>query len=259
MKRREFMAASCLAGLAPLGGMAMAQDARAKKKEFYELRLYELQSAAKQEAFVEFLGKAVIPAANRLGIGPVGVFKMMEDDSPNLYVLLPHQSLESATTTNHRLGGDAEFLEAGASVIDAPKSDPAYRRCDSSLLVAFDEIPKLEIPTKKASRVLELRIYESHSTERAIKKVAMFNEGGEIDLFRRVGLPSVFFGEALIGSDLPNLTYLLAFDDMEAKKTSWAKFFAHPAWTKLKNDPQYKDTVSKVTSIMLLPAACSQI
>ena len=260
MKRREFMAASCLAGLAPLGGMALAQDAGgAKKKEYYELRLYELESAAKQKAFVEFLGKAAIPAMNRLEIGPVGAFTMMEDDSPNLYVLLPHKSVESAATANRRLMADAEFLKAGAAVLDAPKPDPAYLRVESSLLVAFDGFPKLEVPSKKASRVFQLRIYESRNAERAIKKVAMFNEGGEIEIFRRTGLPPVFFGEALLGTRLPNLTYMLGFDDLEAKEAGWAKFLADPAWTKLKNDPQYKDTVSNVTNIMLRPAACSQI
>ncbi|NQU25328.1 MAG: NIPSNAP family protein [Candidatus Nealsonbacteria bacterium] len=260
MKRRDFMAASCLAGLAPLGSVAMAQNADTKK-QYYELRLYELASPAKQEAFIEFLGKAAIPAMNRLGIEPVGVFKIIESDtpSPNLYVLMPHKSLESAATANRRMMADDAFIKAGAAVLDAPKSDPGYKRIVSSLMVAFDGIPQLEIPSKKASRVFQLRTYESHNATKAVKKVAMFNEGGEIDIFRRTGLPPVFFGETLIGPQMPNLTYMLGFDDMAAKEAGWAKFLADPAWTKLKTDPQYKDTVSGITNIMLSPAACSQI
>ena len=260
MRRRQFMAASALASLAPLGGIAMAKDPNdSPKKECYELRLYKLASAEKQKAMVDFLGKAAIPALNRIGIKPVGVFKIIEGDSPDLYVLLPHCCLASVATATARLMADQQYLEAGAAVLDAPKSDPAYQRIESSLMVAFDEIPKLEIPSKKQSRVFQLRIYESHNAERALKKIAMFNSGGEIALFRRTGMPPVFFGETLIGTKVPNLTYMLGFDDLDAKEAGWKKFLAHPDWTKLKTDPQYKDTVSNITNIMLRPAACSQV
>ena len=58
------------------------------------------------------------------------------------------------------------------------------------------------------SRILELRIYESHSTKAGQKKIEMFNEGGEIAIFRKTGLRPVFFGETLIGPLMPNLTYM---------------------------------------------------
>jgi hypothetical protein len=51
----------------------------------------------------------------------------------------------------------------------------------------------------------------------------MFNEGGEIAIFRRTGLAPVFFGEALVGSKIPNLTYMLGFDDMEALEKGWPR------------------------------------
>jgi hypothetical protein len=46
---------------------------------------------------------------------------------------------------------------------------------------------------------------------------------------------------------------------METHKRNWAAFGAHPAWVRLKNDPQYADTVSKITSRFLVPAGYSQI
>jgi len=259
MKRREFMAASCLAGLAPLGVAAAAEGGKRKQKEFYELRLVHLQSAAKQKALNEFLGKVAIPALNRIGIGPVGVFQFLEEETPNEYVLLPHPSLESVATMTARLAADAQFTTDGAAFLEAPKSDPAYLRMESSLMLAFDEIPKLEVPTKEKSRVLQLRTYESHSFERAQKKIDMFNGGGEIAVFRDTGMPPVFFGQTLIGAKMPNLTYMLSFDDMEAKEKGWKTFLADPRWDKLKKDPIYKDTVSAITNIMLRPADCSQI
>ena len=53
----------------------------------------------------------------------------------------------------------------------------------------------------------------------------MFDEG-EIAIFRKVGMIPVFFGEALAGGNLPQLTYLLAYDDMAARDKSWAALVA---------------------------------
>jgi len=69
----------------------------------------------------------------------------------------------------------------------------------------------------------------------------------------------VFFGQSLVGTRLPNLTYMLGFDDMDSKEKSWDRFRNDPGWKKLKAEPYYKDTVSKVTNILLRPALCSQI
>ena len=260
MKRREFLAASCFSGLLPWAAGAEAADTPAgQQKELYELRLYQIESEPKQNLVSDFLREAAVPAWQRIGIGPVGVFSLQEPEGLGLYVLLPHKSLASVLSANRRLMSDAEFLKAGAAFLDVPMKDPAFKRIESTLLLAFDNMPKLQVPSTKPSRVLQLRIYESHSPKMARKKIEMFNEGGEIEIFRRVGMTAVFFGESLIAPNLPNLTYMLGFDDAEAQKTAWDKFKADPAWLKLKNDPQYKDTVSKVTNILLRPAPCSQI
>jgi hypothetical protein len=261
MKRREFVAASCLAGLAPLGSVAAAQAGDRPAKEFYELRYYYMEAGAKQKQMDDFLRDAAIPALNRIGIAPVGVFRHMgkQAESPNLYILMPHNSIESVATLTARLGADGEFLQAGAAVLDATLADPAYKRMESSLMVAFDEIPKLELPTKAASRVFQFRIYEAHSVKKGQKKIDMFNSGGELAIFRRTGMNPVFFGESLIGAKMPNLTYMLGFDNMQAGEQAWARFLKDPAWIELKADPQYKDTVSNITNLFLRPAPYSQI
>ena len=265
MKRREFVAATCLAGLAPLTNIARAQSAvgtlaagTRSAKQYLELRLYKLDSVAKQKALIDFLGEAAIPALNRLGIGPVGVLKFMEEDTPDLYVLLPHKSARSVASAG-RLMDDAEYRKAGAAVLESPKDAPAFTRIESTLMLAFDGVPKVRTPAKGKSRVFQLRIYESHNAERARKKIEMFNTGGELEIFARTGLPVVFFGETLIGTKMPNLTYMLGFDSIEAKEKGWKTFMASPGWNDLKKDPAYKDTVSSITNIMLRPASCSQI
>jgi hypothetical protein len=111
MKRREFVAASCLAGLAPLGAVAQAAGSDdSAAKDFYELRLYHLGDGAKLKPFEDFVREAAIPALNRAGIEPVGVFGPAEGDDPYVYVLLRHKSLESAATVTQKLGDDAQFM-----------------------------------------------------------------------------------------------------------------------------------------------------
>ena len=263
MKRRDFIAASCLAGVAPLATAALAEETGKKTKEYYELRLYKMASKEKRDAFEKYLAEAAIPAWKRLGIGPVGVFEFLpdekKDESPDLYVLLPAKSAGVLLAANSHIMADKEYLKAAADMLGTPKNDPAYQRIESSIMIAFDDIPKLEIPTKKKGHIFQLRTYESHNEEKAKKKIAMFNEGGEMAVFRDVGMPPVFFGETLIGNKVTNLTYMLGFDDMAAKEAGWKKFLADPRWDKLKKDPQYKDTVSNITNIMLRPAACSEI
>ena len=267
MKRRQFLktsaAVASLATVAPGFGTSGAEPPPAAR-EFYELRRYHLRRGPMTKRFDDFYRDAAIPAMNRAGVGPVGVFSVMVGpDSPTMYVLLPHKSAEAFATANDRIRADAEYLKAGAEFINAPATDPSYWRVESSLLAAFATMPKLEMPkltTEKKPRIFELRIYESHSKKANQKKIEMFNLG-EIAIFRRVGLTPVFFGETLIGTHLPNLTYLLAFEDTAARDRNWATFVADPAWEKLKSQPGYADAdiVSNITNVLLRPTAYSQI
>jgi len=107
-------------------------------------------------------------------------------------------------------------------------------------------------------RVYELRTYESHSNRAALNKIRMFN-AGEVPIFCRAGLTPVFFGETIIGANMPSLTYMLAFPDMAARDAAWGKFGQDPAWKTLSADPQYRDNVAAITDIILQPTASSQI
>jgi NIPSNAP len=153
------------------------------------------------------------------------------------------------------------YARTGAAILDAPMSDPAFVRVESTLLRAFEAMPALE-PSAAAgtptSRIFELRTYESHSDRAAINKRAMFN-AGEVPIFRRAGLTPVFFAETLIGARMPSLTYMLTFPDMAARDRAWSAFGNDPAWKALSADPQYRDNVSAISDIILRPTAQSQI
>lgn len=268
MNRRDFLsktlaatsAAGLTRGLSGVAGEAPASPAR----EFYELRLYHLRRGPKVGLFDAYASQAAIPALNRLGIGPIGVFDVVAGpDNPTKYVLIPYRSLEELGTATDRMRADADYQRLGAEFISAPAADPAYVRVESSLMVSFAGIPRLEVPpgvAEKRPRLFELRCYESHSKKAGKKKIEMFNEG-EIAIFRRTGLRPVFFGETLIGARQPNLTYMLVFDDMAARDKNWGTFVADPEWKKLSTTPGYTDAeiVTNITNVFLRPTGYSQV
>jgi len=258
------MAATALAGAVPLKTLAAAAGPQSNPdREYYELRKYQLLGREQRSGLDTFLRDTAIPALNRSGIEPVGVFTVIYGPNrPTIYVLLPHQSLESFASAEERLAADTRYQRDGASFLDTPISDPAYIRIESSLMVAFEQLPKLVVPEGTAEqkpRIFELRTYESHNQKKAKKKIEMFNAGGEIALFLKVGLKPVFFGGTLIGPDLPNLTYMVAFDDMGQRDEIWQKFNTSPGWKELRANPVYADTVSNINVVFLRPTAYSQI
>jgi hypothetical protein len=263
MNRRKFVATSLAAPLiadSAFDEAILSEDERAGR-EYYELRMYHLRRGPKQKLFDDFFREISLPAMNRNGIGPVGVFNVMVGpDSPTMYLLIPHKSIESFATATDRVTSDPEYQKAGAAFINMPANDPAYIRVESSLMVAFTGMPKLEAPSTNKPRIFELRTYESHSKRANKKKIEMFNTG-EIAIFRRTGLKPVFFGETLIGQRLPNLTYMLVFDDMAAHDKNWAAFGADPEWKKLSSTPGYTDSeiVSNISNLFLRPTPYSQI
>jgi hypothetical protein len=279
MKRREFitgsLAASALAGVSSLA--VAAEKGQNIERDYYELRAYRLKARANHDLLDNYLEKAAIPAWNRLGIKAVGVFTEMEPpvitfpgsfekpqkiEGPSpVWVLISHPSLASFSTGWSRLNADSEYQKAGAHYLQTTKTEPAFDRIDSWLLLAFSGMPRLEIPAltgEKKQRVFELRTYESYSELKALKKVQMFNSG-EIDVMKEVKLSPVFYGQALIGRDLPHLTYMLCGENKDVHKKHLGDFGKHPTWDKLKNDPEYADTVSKITSRFLEPVSYSQI
>jgi hypothetical protein len=252
-------------GLMPLPSFASGSIKPQSGKnavEYLEFIKFTLHVGQKKNLVRDFYKDAAIPALNRCGLDRIGVFNIKHGpNDPSLIVLIPHPTFSSVLETPSKLIEDKQYLDAGAEFLNKPLSDAAYVRMQKSLLVAFKNMPKVEAPIDLLgkSRIFQLRIYESHSQLYAKRKIDMFNEGGEIALFRKTGLQPVFFGETVFGPKMPNLTYMLAFESISAKDNAWSAFSNHPEWDKLKAKSEYKDTVSNITDLILRPESCSQI
>ena len=107
--------------------------------------------------------------------------------------------------------------------------------------------------------MFQLRTYESPSNGEHVRKVEMFHSG-EFEIFMNAGFHPVFFGDTLIGSRMPNLTYMLSFADMTELDAKWDVFRNDPAWKKLSSDPRFAfdSIVTNITNLILSPLDCSQ-
>jgi hypothetical protein len=264
MKRRDFLHSALTAAAATAvtatRSASAAEQAHAGR-DWYELRTYSLKTA-KQPVLDDYLSKAFIPTMARLGAGPVGVFSEANGgDALLVHVLTVYSSPDQFASVAAKLATDADYLKAAADFLAAPASDPVYERIESSLLLAFEGMPRLMKPDTGKPRLMNMRIYESHNERAALKKMEMFNTG-EFAVFQRAKMPVVFCAETIVGPRMPNLTYMLVFPDEAGRKEGWSHFGKNdPDWKRFRSMHEYddKEIVSKITNKILTPAAYSGI
>jgi len=80
-------------------------------------------------------------------------------------------------------------------------------------------------------------------------------------LLFRLGLQPVFFGQTIVGRNMPNLTYFVAHDDWAARERNWRAFGADPDWQKLRAQPGVSDLalVPNISNVLLSPLPFSEI
>lgn len=234
----------------------------APKQQYYEIRIYHVYGG--QEGKVDaFLKDVYLPALHRAGISKAGVFKPLEtatEAGKLVFLFVPYKTSEEYLMLTEVLEKDKVYQEAGKSFLDAPFNEPPYNRYESIFLKAFLNMPQPYFPeytNPVSERVYELRSYESATEAKAIKKIEMFNQGGEIDIFTSLKFNAVFFGEVLTGSAKPNLMYMTTFTDMKSHDEHWKAFGDTAEWKRLSALEEYKNTVSSITRYLLRPTSYS--
>ena len=268
MQRRNFLTASLAASALALTHEPAAQAGTvaqpAAPLEYYQIRRYQLHSSPQTALTQSYFADALIPALTRLGLGPIGAFQAdFGTQSPAYYLLIPAGSVEALAQITLRLAGDPAFLKAADPFWNAPATAPSFDRVETSLLQAFSGWPRLTPPpatSAKSKRIFQMRTYESPSEQAHIRKVEMFNSG-EFACFQAAGFHPVFFGDTLIGSRMPCLTYMLSLASLDEYNARWDAFRNHPDWKKLSANPRYsyEPIVSNITNLLLSPLPSSQI
>ena len=239
--------------------LALIQDATATQRDFYQIQVYRFKDKAQELRVDNYLKTAYLPALHRAGIKVVGVFKPIPSDTilgKQIIVWLPLTSLDQLDKLQSILAKDNVYQATGSDFLNAPFDNVPFLRKESILLKAFPDAPNFVLPnhkTKSSERIYELRSYEGPAENLFRKKVKMFNEGGEIKLFKSLDFNAVFYAEVVSGSTMPNLMYLTTFANMAAHDSHWDAFRSHPEWKKLSALDEYQHTVSKSVKMLLYP------
>ena len=212
----------------------------------------------------QYLQNSFLPALHRSGIGKVGVFHLMGNDTlsdKKVFVFIALTSLEQAGLLIEGLEKDKTYQTTRQEYWNTSYDHPLYARFETILLRAFQDMPNPEAPKLKnppAERVYELRSYESASEKLYFNKVEMFNKGGEITLFKSLGFNAIFYAEVLSGSKMPNLMYMTSFENKESREEHWKEFTNSPVWKKISGMPEYQHNVSKADIFFLTPTSYSE-
>lgn len=245
--------------------LAFSVNSTLSARDYYQIKVYTIADEAQGDRVERYLEEAYLPAMHRAGIEKVGVFKPIANDqaaNTKIVVFIPLKELDEIEKIESKLAKDSEYQTKGADYINASYKTPPYQRIESILIRAFVEMPTFDIPnhkTPKSEQIYELRSYEGPTEKGYLKKVEMFNEGGEVALFKSLEFNAVFYGEVLSGAAMPNLMYMTTFKNMKSHDEHWDAFRNHPKWKKLSGLLEYKHTVSHSDKYLMHPTDYSDI
>lgn len=263
--RRTFLrrvSATALTSAAVLssGRPATGEEGRSAPQTIYEILTLRLQSGDQMGRLLAWYEKRAFPLFQKYKFGPVGMFTMQVGPAiPSLVEILSYPSLAEMSAMWDRLFADPDWIAARA---DLEANDPAYYRRDSLLLRATPFSPALTAAASgsAAHKIYELRIYES-PTFRQLGYLHDRFAGGEIDIFHKSGIHPVLYGDTLVGPNMPNMAYLIPFENLAAREAAWAAFGSNPDWVKIRDESikHGGEIVRNITNMFFSPAAFSML
>jgi hypothetical protein len=248
---------------------AQSQATSASPRSFLELTTYKLHNSDESQSkrVSDYLEFGLFPALTRNGAKPVAALgNLIGPDGPYFITIVQYASLAAMQDSLAKVAADLahdkalQQLSSGAGM--------PFVTLESSVLESLAILPEAVLPSTqngddpatRSSRIFELRTYQNQSVVAQRKKVAMFN-GGEIAIFQRLGMKPVFIGESVIGPRMPNVTYMLSFDNLDGREKLWKSFGGDAAWKTLSAPPELKDPqiVANIGNVILRPLPFSPL
>ena len=244
MNRRSFAG---IIAATPLANAAFGQGAAAKKSGCFVLQHYYLQLGSQATRLADYLSKTYLPALAKAHSGPALVLDaQLSPHLPLVTVVSGYQSVEQVWSVRAGLNADKTF-EAATDAWQAG-TEPPFDNMTTVLLEAAEFSPELAPldPQSKEPRIFEMRVYQTRTLKglRGLKE--RFAEA-EVKILAKAGSQPILFGATAIGPDNPNLTWMIAFEDMAAREKFNAAFAADPDWIKLRQ--QSLDRYGQIPSI----------
>lgn len=252
MKKIIFLSILALASL-----KTWSSPVNKTEREFYLIQIYHCNSISQINGVDAYLKNTYLPYLHKMGIEKIGVFAPIDNDTASdkrIYVWLPMPNLN----TLDLLDQDVEKLDPMTknALVDLENQDGSlpYTRVERIITKSFIDQPKYEKTSsliKSTGRIYEYRSYESPTENMHLRKVHMFNQGGEVVLFKRLNFNAIFYSKAIAGARMPNLIYMTSFNNMEDRNEHWKAFGASPEWQSISNMPKYMNSVNRNETILM--------
>jgi hypothetical protein len=233
------------------------------KSEFYRITVYHFTNSEQEQMLDMYLQNALLPALHKNKFQHIGVFKPIANDTAadkKVYVYVPSKTMEALTNVEDLIYTHSASKKVAQPYLAAAFDKPPFARYEQILMKAFRMAVTMNLPvlkSPKAEHVYELRSYESATDGLYINKVHMFNEGHEIELFKKLNFNAVFYADVLFGGRMPNLIYMTSFENMVEREAHWKAFGSSPEWKAMSSSPFYQHNVSKADIILMHAAAYS--
>ena len=126
LKRRTFLTASLASAALATARKGVAQPTPAPNaREYYLIRRYQLQAGPQTKLVESYFGDALIPALTRMGMGPIGAFKLdYGPETPAFYLLIPGRSVEALAIHRAPAGGGCRIHEGGGAFLECAGDRP---------------------------------------------------------------------------------------------------------------------------------------
>jgi hypothetical protein len=256
--------AAALSTLMTSQAKASQSSPAASPRTFLELKTWRLHNSDESQSkrVSDYLEAGLFPALTRAGAKPVAALgNLIGPDGPYLTTIVQYASLGAMQDVLTKLGAD-DAHEKASQKLSAGSGMP-FVTIESSLLHSLAILPEPVLPADAATRpprIFELRVYQNQSLTAMQKKAGMFN-GGEIGVFQRLGMKPVFIGESVVGPRMPNITYMLSFDNLDGREKLWQKFGSDPEWKTLSAPAELKDPqiVANISNTILRPLPFSPL
>jgi hypothetical protein len=227
---------------------------------YYEFCFYKINRTTGANPLAGWLERHLVPALDRHGCGPTGVFTVsVGDHTPMMVRLNGFASLADRDARWAAVRADREFAESLNALERGPELP--YEGAEVRLVRATDYAPPLSAAAGTTGhRVYEFRIYHSPTTWQLADLHTRFGQS-ELPIFHRLGIHPILYGSTEVGPDMPNLVYLIPFADYAAPEKAWDAFRADPEWQRVAaaSKGQSGEIVTRIVKQYWNPTPYSQI
>lgn len=244
---------------------SFSSQAQKIKQEYYLLKFYNCTNAQQVSQVENYVGNTLKPFLKKHGVPVVGVYMPLANDTAvvkKLLVWMPLTDLHTLDRIEQAFGAIDPFGNDPLIHLDSFQNNAPYSRIETTLASAFKLHPKYSAKKsfeRSDDNIYEYRSYESSTEDMHLRKVQMFNEGGEIDIFRNLDFNAVFYSRAIVGPRMPNLIYMISFKNMDERNKHWNAFRDDPKWKEISPMPKYSGTVSRNETVLMKASKYSDL